>query len=55
MMTLHGKSGASLSLIDAACLRVEDRTNPIVNVGALVFDEPLDFERVKAALHERHN
>ena len=42
-----------LSLVDTACLRIEDRTCLIVNAGAMVFAEPLDFERVKEALGQR--
>jgi WS/DGAT/MGAT family acyltransferase len=52
-MTPAEKPGAPLSLVDAACLRIEDRTSLVVNAGALLFDEPLDFARVKEALEQR--
>jgi len=42
-----------LSPVDTACLRIEDRTSLIVNAGAMVFAEPLDFERVKEDLSQR--
>ena len=42
-----------LSPLDAACLRIEDRTCLIVNTGAMVFAEPLDFERVEQVLRQR--
>ena len=42
-----------LSPVDTACLRIEDRTCLIVNAGAMVFAEPLDFERVKEVLGQR--
>ena len=42
-----------LSPVDTACLRIEDRTSLIVNAGAMVFAEPLDFERVKEDLSRR--
>ena len=42
-----------LSPLAAACLRIEDRTSLIVNAGAMVFAEPLNFERVKEDLSRR--
>ncbi len=39
--------------MDAACLRIEDRTSLIVNAGTMVFAAPLDFERVKKDLSQR--
>jgi hypothetical protein len=33
-----------LSPLDAAYLRIEDRTSLVINAGAMVFAEPLDFE-----------
>jgi len=42
-----------LSLVDTACLRIEDRTSLIVNAGAMVFGEPLDFKRLTKDLSQR--
>lgn len=42
-----------LSPVDAAWLRADGPTNRMVNTGALLFDEPLDFQALKAALAER--
>lgn len=39
-----------LSAVDAAWLGMDDRTNWMVNTGALLFDEPLDFGRLKDTL-----
>ena len=42
-----------LTPLDAACLRIEDRTSLIVNAGAMVFAEPIDVERLKQDLSRR--
>jgi WS/DGAT/MGAT family acyltransferase len=42
-----------LSPLDAACLTIEDRTCLIVNAGAMIFAEPLDFSRLKDVLSRR--
>jgi WS/DGAT/MGAT family acyltransferase len=42
-----------LSPVDTACLRIEDRTSLIVNVGAMMFAESLDYGRVKETLEQR--
>jgi len=42
-----------LSSVDAAWLGMEDPTNLMMVSGILMFDEPLDFERLKATLKYR--
>ena len=53
MMEVDRTRDEPLSSVDTACLRIEDRTCLIVNAGAMVFAEPLDFERVKEALGQQ--
>ncbi|MFI5454175.1 MAG: wax ester/triacylglycerol synthase family O-acyltransferase [Isosphaerales bacterium] len=52
-MEVDRKDDEPLSPVDTACLRIEDRTSLIVNAGAMVFAEPLDFERVKKDVSRR--
>jgi len=47
MMEADPKCDEALSPIDTGCLLIEDRTTAIVNVGALVFAEPIAFNRVR--------
>lgn len=42
-----------LSSVDAAWLRMEDPTNLMMVTGVLMFDQPLDYERLKATLEQR--
>jgi WS/DGAT/MGAT family acyltransferase len=42
-----------LSSVDAAWLRMEDPTNLMMVTGILLFDEPLDFKRVRSTLERR--
>src|SRR5207253_2843429 len=42
-----------LSSVDAAWLRMEDPTNLMMVTGVLLFEEPLDFSRVRATLERR--
>src|SRR4030081_87212 len=45
--------GGPLSNVDAAWLRMEDRTNLMMVKGILVFEEPLDHRRVRSLLEKR--
>ena len=45
--------GGPLSHVDAAWLRMEDRTNLMMVTGILVFEEPLDHRRVRSLLEKR--
>ena len=45
--------GGPLSNVDAAWLRMEDRTNLMMVTGILVFEEPLDHRRVRSLLEKR--
>ncbi|MFN8473437.1 MAG: wax ester/triacylglycerol synthase family O-acyltransferase [Anaerolineae bacterium] len=42
-----------LSSVDTAWLRMEDRDNLMMITGVMMFDQPLDYGRVKATLEER--
>jgi WS/DGAT/MGAT family acyltransferase len=42
-----------MSSVDAAWLHMENSTNLMVVTGLMLFDEPLEFERVKATLKDR--
>jgi WS/DGAT/MGAT family acyltransferase len=42
-----------LSRADAAWLRMERTTNPMTVTALMLFDAPLDFDRLRAALEER--
>src|SRR5438105_7390958 len=42
-----------LSSVDAAWLRMEDPTNLMMVTGILLFEEPLDFRRVRTTLEKR--
>jgi WS/DGAT/MGAT family acyltransferase len=52
-MDVDHKRDDSLSPVDAACLRIEDRTSLIVNAGVMVLAEPPEFERVHDLLSRR--
>ncbi|MFO0888574.1 MAG: wax ester/triacylglycerol synthase family O-acyltransferase [Isosphaeraceae bacterium] len=52
-MDLDHSRDVTLSPLDAACLRIEDRTSLIVNAGAMVFDGPLDDSKVREVLRTR--
>ncbi|MFN8483746.1 MAG: wax ester/triacylglycerol synthase family O-acyltransferase [Anaerolineae bacterium] len=43
----------ALSSVDTAWLRMEDRDNLMMITGVMMFDQPLDYGRVKATLEER--
>ena len=49
----HEVDGQHLSSIDTAWYRMESQTNHANIGGVLVFDEPLDFERVRELVQER--
>lgn len=42
-----------LSSIDTVLLRMEHPTHPMIVTGVLIFEAPLDFERLKALLQQR--
>lgn len=42
-----------LSPLDTACLRIEDRTCLVVNAGAMILAEPLEFGRLGEVLQRR--
>ena len=48
----HGRSEPMAS-VDAAWLHMENPTNLMVVTGLMLFDEPLEFERLKATLKQR--
>jgi hypothetical protein len=52
-MEINGTCDELLSPLDTACLHIEDRTSLVVNVGAMVFAERLDYGRVKETLEHR--
>lgn len=44
---------AYLSNVDAALLQLDDPTNPMMITGVMVFNSPIDFQRLKATLEVR--
>lgn len=47
------KRGEQLSSVDTAWLRMEHPTNLMMITGVLMFDEPIDFERLKTTIEEK--
>src|SRR5690349_21674419 len=47
------KQSQRLSRIDTAWLRMEDPTNLMMVTGLLVFDQPLDFARLRQTIEQR--
>jgi WS/DGAT/MGAT family acyltransferase len=47
------KRSERLSNVDNAWLRMEDPTNLMMVTGVLVFDQPLDFARLRATIEQR--
>jgi WS/DGAT/MGAT family acyltransferase len=52
LMNVEPCTAGPLSALDIACLRIEDRTSLAINAGIMVFAEPLEFQRVTAALKD---
>ncbi len=52
-MALGRKRAESLSSVDVAWYQMEDPTNLMMITGVFIFDEPVDFERLKATLDVR--
>ena len=50
---MPAKQSERLSRIDTAWLRMEDPTNLMMVTGVLVFDQPLDFARLRQAIEQR--
>jgi WS/DGAT/MGAT family acyltransferase len=50
---MPAKQTERLSRIDTAWLRMEDPTNLMMVTGVLVFDQPLDFARLRQAIEQR--
>jgi len=44
---------AYLSNVDAALLQLDDPTNPMMITGVMIFDSPIDLQRLKATLEVR--
>ncbi len=52
-MAMGRKRAESLSSVDVAWYQMEDPTNLMMITGVFIFDEPVDFERLKATLDVR--
>ena len=52
-MALGRKRAESVSSVDVAWYQMEDPTNLMMISGVFIFDEPVDFERLKATLNAR--
>lgn len=52
-MASNGARSEPLSPVDHAWLRMEDPTNLMMVTGVLIFDQPLDFERLRATIEHR--
>jgi diacylglycerol O-acyltransferase len=50
---MAAKHSERLSNVDTAWLRMEDPTNLMMVTGVLVFDRPLNFERLRATFEQR--
>jgi diacylglycerol O-acyltransferase / wax synthase len=50
---MPAKQSERLSRIDTAWLRMEDPTNLMMVTGVLVFDQPLNFARLRQAIEQR--
>ena len=49
---MAAKHSERLSNVDTAWLRMEDPTNLMMVTGVLVFDRPLNFERLRATFEK---
>ena len=52
-MALGRKRAESVSSVDVAWYQMEDPTNLMMISGVFIFDEPVDFERLKETLNVR--
>lgn len=52
-MFFTSKRSEPLAPVDHAWLRMEDPTNLMMVTGILIFDQPLDFERLQATFEQR--
>jgi WS/DGAT/MGAT family acyltransferase len=52
-MFFNRKQSAQLAPVDHAWLRMEDPTNLMMVTGIMIFDQPLDFERLRATFEQR--
>lgn len=52
-MAADGARAEPLSNVDAAWLRMEHPTNLMMVTGVLIFDEPIEFARLRALLEQR--
>ena len=52
-MAFARKRTESLSSVDVAWYQMEDPTNLMMITGLIVFDEPIDYERLRATLETR--
>lgn len=50
---IPGRNGEPMSNVDAAWLRMEDRTNLMTITGVMSFPEPLDFDQLKELVEDR--
>ena len=50
---MPAKRSERLSSIDTAWLRMEDPTNLMMVTGVLVFDQPLNFARLRQTVEQR--
>ncbi len=50
---IPGQNGEAMSNVDAAWLRMEDRTNLMTITGVMTFPEPLDFAQLKELVEDR--
>ena len=50
---IPGRNGEPMSNVDAAWLRMEDRTNLMTITGGMSFPEPLDFGQLKELVEDR--
>src|SRR5690242_6891249 len=52
-MFFNNKRSEPLAPVDHAWLRMEDPTNLMMVTGLLIFDQPLDFERLRDTFERR--
>ncbi len=50
---IPGRKGEAMSTVDAAWLRMEDRTNLMTITGVMTFPERLDFAQLKGVIEDR--
>ena len=50
---IPGRNGEPMSNVDAAWLRMEDRTNLMTITGVMSFSEPLEFGQLKEVIEDR--